>query len=152
MERTDPGPRRRWARSLALLALVLPSCDDGAEDPPSLPRLVILAVTDPVFEGGGSRPASLLWYSTREGRAWVADRTGNPVNDAVHASGGELVRSDVAVEQLAPGDNQLEVILAPDSGGEALRAVAVVSVDAECTRSEHCAEEFHCSDFACVPD
>ncbi len=154
MDRRGQSSRARGGAAAALLvaALASPGCDDGPADPPSLPRLVLLAVTDPVLDPAAPVPASILWYSTREGRAWVADRTGNPLVEAVHALGGEIVRSRVAIEALSPGDNELEVILAPDSGEPTLRAVALVSVDADCTRPEHCRPGTFCVDYACITD
>lgn len=137
-------------RRVALLSTVLlgMACDDGAPETPSSARIVVLSVTDPVV---GTDPVELgvvLFLSTRAGQAWLLDDTGRQLTDRVWVGGGEIARIDVEPLELEPGDNRLELRLAPDSGGVTLTARVVLTLDAECTRSTHCGGG-RCVDFHC---
>jgi hypothetical protein len=133
---------------IALLALAA-ACDDGEPDPPSQARIVLLAVTDPTFPPEALQPASILWLSTRAGRAWIQDQEGHLLGSQVEVAGGEVVRSLIVAEDLDPGDNSVEVVLAPDAGGASLRATAIVGVSAMCTRHDHCTPE-RCVAYVCA--
>jgi hypothetical protein len=114
------------------------ACDGEQSEPPSEARIVLFAVNDPVLDAAEVEPGSVLWLSTRAGRGWISTSDGRTLGSHVPVTGGAINRTEIWPSELEPGDNALEVRLAPDSGEDAMRASIVITVSGECTRREHC--------------
>jgi len=95
-------------------------------------------VVEPALDTELADPAGVLFLSTRGGQAWIArEQDGEVLVDRARVSGGELVFFRVEPILLEPGPNALTLSVATDSG-ETLRERITISLDAECTRAEHC--------------
>ena len=147
---------RRQCPPLVTIAVVtavlhgVTGCPEPEPEEQPVAALVVLDHFDPdVSNPLDPVPGTIIWWSTRAGRARFLAADGRELMDQVAVSGGELVVTSVEPRVLEPGLTDVEIYYVLDqAGGVVLRETVTFFLDAECTLHDHCPAG-SCLDFQC---